>query len=141
MNSTFESGRIPSLLRIRISDMRFPQAIIPILASLSVLTASPAVPAQIHYEQTGAVLAWGAGTTYDDSGKSANYGQSLVPLAAQSDVIAIAAGVYHTLALKSDGSVIAWGLNDEGQTNVPETAKSGVIAIAAGGGEAATQLP
>ena len=104
-------------------------------------------------KRTGAVLAWGNGT----SGQLGIGSQGKVSAPTQvrglgpgSGVVAIAAGGSFALALKADGTVVAWGNNASGQlgdgtaprdhpTPVPVAGirpGSGIHAIAAGGSHA-----
>ena len=104
-------------------------------------------------ERSGAVLAWGNGT----SGQLGIGSQGKVSAPTQvrglgpgSGVVAIAAGGSFALALKADGTVVAWGNNASGQlgdgtaprdhpTPVPVAGirpGSGIHAIAAGGSHA-----
>ena len=117
------------------------QCTIPASALSGVTAIAGGESHTIALKNTGAVLAWGAGTTSQTSGGyyGSEFGQCIIPASALSGVTAIAGGGFHTIALK-DGAVLAWGAGtnnpndfpDYGQCNIPASANSGVSAIAGG---------
>ena len=84
------------------------QSIVPTAALSGVTAIAGGGYHTLALKNSGAVLAWGAGTFIGgpQQWENSNYGQSMVPAAAQSGVIAIAGGGFHTVALRAPAPTI-----------------------------------
>ncbi len=88
-------------------------------------------------QQTGKVVAWGAGT--NSFGVYPNYGQSISPQTL-TDAVAISAGYYHTAVVRANGTVITFGAgnsdSDEfpyfSQAVVPDNIPENIVSVTAG---------